>query len=272
MTYSNIGIQINLSELHKNPDKFFDIIDHNCYTIYKVTNLVNNKSYIGDTKISLRVRIFDHIHGSFAKVPLHLYNAINKHGLENFAVEVVSYNEHDTEKFYIDKYDTWYNGYNATKDGKFYQRHAYDKTISVFSKQLDIYRRIKPFELDTYLSNGWVKRNVHSDYKCIYNESLDIYTKVHKNELDTYLSNGWILQGLNTGTVYMTTNDGKRTKIKPELVQDKLLQGYTIGWGPNDPDSRKYIPVHNAEHTVKVSKKRTAEIFRQWFYARTASK
>lgn len=52
--------------------------------IYKVTNLVNKKVYIGQTIRSLKVRWSLHLYKGDA-----LYSAINKYGKENFLIEII---------------------------------------------------------------------------------------------------------------------------------------------------------------------------------------
>ena len=52
--------------------------------IYKVTNLINNKTYIGQTIQDLKIRWKSHQHKGHA-----LYNSIKKYGKENFSVEVI---------------------------------------------------------------------------------------------------------------------------------------------------------------------------------------
>lgn len=51
-----------------------------------------------------------------------LYNAMNKYGKENFVCEVLEENVpidklNDREIYYIEKYDSFNNGYNSTKGG-----------------------------------------------------------------------------------------------------------------------------------------------------------
>lgn len=58
--------------------------------IYKITNQINGKSYIGKTNLaSIQERFKEHIHDSkrvhMEKRPL--YSAMNKYGSENFKIE-----------------------------------------------------------------------------------------------------------------------------------------------------------------------------------------
>lgn len=59
--------------------------------IYKITNLINGKSYIGKTSFSIKKRFKEHQRDAFRdrneKRPL--YSAMRKYGIENFTVEQV---------------------------------------------------------------------------------------------------------------------------------------------------------------------------------------
>ncbi|MNK57583.1 GIY-YIG catalytic domain protein [compost metagenome] len=85
--------------------------------IYKITNNVNNKAYIGQSKHIAR-RWREHINGQESSV---ISNAIRKHGEENFTFEVLEEclidELPDREVYYIDKFKTYGAGYNMTKGG-----------------------------------------------------------------------------------------------------------------------------------------------------------
>jgi group I intron endonuclease len=56
------------------------------YKIYKITNKINNKQYIGRTKRRLDIRFKEHTKTNQCKL---LYNAIQKYGIENFIIEEI---------------------------------------------------------------------------------------------------------------------------------------------------------------------------------------
>ena len=60
--------------------------------IYKITNKINQKSYIGETTTTLKKRWHDHIRESFSEghgYNYHLHCAIRKYGLDNFVFEEI---------------------------------------------------------------------------------------------------------------------------------------------------------------------------------------
>ena len=95
--------------------------------IYKITNDINNKVYIGKTIDTIQVR-WNH-HKSDAYAPAHspkvekrpLYEAIRKYGIEHFSIKVVEecpLEELDErERYWIEQYQSFKNGYNATLGG-----------------------------------------------------------------------------------------------------------------------------------------------------------
>lgn len=96
--------------------------------IYKITNLINGKSYIGKTLSTIDERWKEHCRDAYKerceKRPL--YSAINKYGIENFKVEQIEECDdnivNEREVYWIEHFGTFKNGYNATigGDGKHY--------------------------------------------------------------------------------------------------------------------------------------------------------
>ena len=95
--------------------------------IYKITNLKNDKSYIG-LSFDIKRRWKQHLGYAFntsqEEVSLYhnkLYNAIRKNGKENFRFEIIEECEKEKLKereiYWIKYYDTYNNGYNLTTGG-----------------------------------------------------------------------------------------------------------------------------------------------------------
>lgn len=112
--------------------------------IYKVTNLVNNKIYIGQTIWRLHDRRLRHYQHS--KKPKYIFHcAINKYGFDQFKWETIwQGNENMLNKmelYFVDKYKSFYitgYGYNMTEGGDgnkgLYREnnHQYDHTPYTF--------------------------------------------------------------------------------------------------------------------------------------------
>lgn len=90
--------------------------------IYKITNKLNGKVYIGQTRYSLAKRKSAHIKCVENGVDRHLYNAMRKYGIENFVFEEIDHADTLTdlnylEAYYITKYDSVRKGYNMGYGG-----------------------------------------------------------------------------------------------------------------------------------------------------------
>ena len=108
--------------------------------IYCITNLINEKKYVGKTTYSITKRFQEHCKDSkkerCERRPL--YDAMNKYGIENFVVEELIECPNDEldsyEKMYIEKLQTYgHNGYNATKGGDGSILFDYDKIIETYA-------------------------------------------------------------------------------------------------------------------------------------------
>ena len=90
--------------------------------IYKITNINTNKVYIGKTSRIIQERWKEHCK-QFNQDALNrpLYNAMKKYGVDNFLIEVVEEWDESIlsirEQYWIDAYNSYYDGYNATLGG-----------------------------------------------------------------------------------------------------------------------------------------------------------
>jgi group I intron endonuclease len=87
-------------------------------TIYKITCLVNQKVYIGQTSESIEKRFARHMGYQKDEHDTKFYRAIKKYGKENFQIEAIdsadTQDELDRkEVYYIHLYDSVKNGYNS---------------------------------------------------------------------------------------------------------------------------------------------------------------
>jgi group I intron endonuclease len=90
--------------------------------IYKVTNRINGKVYIGQTKVTLQSRWKQHLRSKDESV---FHRAIRKYGAENFTVEQIDVacdtaEMNAKEQYWIAHYESMNRdkGYNMTKGGR----------------------------------------------------------------------------------------------------------------------------------------------------------
>lgn len=102
--------------------------------IYKITNIINSKVYIGQT-INFKKRIYHHKYSAKnedSKSHFPIYRAMNKYGIDNFKFEIIDTSNNKVclnkkEEFYIDMYNSCNPdfGYNVQSGG-----------VNIFSERL----------------------------------------------------------------------------------------------------------------------------------------
>ena len=104
----------------------------NIYSIYKVTNLINNKVYIGfDSNWPNRQNQHKL---NYTKLHFKFYNAIKKYGWDNFVWEIIyqsrdgDYTLKTMESFFIEQHNSFEHGYNSTKGGDGVLGHIHSNT------------------------------------------------------------------------------------------------------------------------------------------------
>lgn len=102
-------------------------VNYNMYLIYKITNTVNNKIYIGQTHKSLKQRLYQHIWASKYRkdYSIKLHNAIRKYGEQEFAISLIAScktkaEANDLERMYIELFKSTDPaiGYNLARGGE----------------------------------------------------------------------------------------------------------------------------------------------------------
>ena len=84
--------------------------------IYKITNIQNNKVYIGQTIRPIKDRFHRHINDAMNNIlDTHFARAIRKYGKDNFIIEQID--EAETQDELNKKEQYWIQYYNSVKDG-----------------------------------------------------------------------------------------------------------------------------------------------------------
>ena len=118
--------------------------------VYKITNIINNKCYIGITD-NLENRWYQHKHCPFWKSSKEtpLYKAIRKYGLENFKFEILEENIEsrtllgEREKYWIKFYQSHLSqhGYNKSWGGEDY-KGEYNQRAKLTQKDVETVREL----------------------------------------------------------------------------------------------------------------------------------
>lgn len=115
--------------------------------IYKITNLVNNKVYIGQTERTLNIRWKQH---RYCKGCKYLHNAILKYGVENFKVEEIERvpikDLNEREIYWIASYNSTDRtvGYNILKGGKLGRLQMYKLSPEDIKKVIELDKQNVP--------------------------------------------------------------------------------------------------------------------------------
>lgn len=99
------------------------ILPKTCSGIYKITSIVDNKSYIGRS-VDVRARLIQHVKSSVGVGTIAdqiIHKVMAKEGIVNFTFELLEECEKDKlperERYYIATFSTKTNGYNKTDGG-----------------------------------------------------------------------------------------------------------------------------------------------------------
>lgn len=89
--------------------------------IYKITNNVNNKCYIGQSR-DIEARWAKHLSAYKSSPEWELYRAFKKYGISSFSFEIIEEclieELNEREIYWIAQYDSFNNGYNMTLGGE----------------------------------------------------------------------------------------------------------------------------------------------------------
>lgn len=137
--------------------------------IYKITNKINGKTYIGMTSFNMEKRWKEHIWESSSSKS-HCYNtkfhkALRKYGFDKFEKEIIDESNDlnslkKKEIYWIDKLNTYKEGYNSTLggdgfSGKQKESHISKRYRSIFCIELNKkYRSLKHAEKETGVSKS----------------------------------------------------------------------------------------------------------------------
>lgn len=123
--------------------------------IYQIINNINNKIYVGKTTTTIQERWKYHIGDSHRErcKQRPLYRAMNKYGVENFSIQILeqcSPEEMDQrEMYWINKLQSYHNGYNATLGGDGSLRANYDLIVEYYKKYQNLAEVSRQLGYDT---------------------------------------------------------------------------------------------------------------------------
>lgn len=165
--------------------------------IYKITNLVNGKCYIG---ITTNLEYRWHCHKTAPSCPSlksPLYSAMRKYGIDNFSFEIVEEGIQDIitlgekERYYIKKYHSHIseNGYNLTWGGERCQYDANPRTSLTVEDVMDIRKSYSEGSISvTECWKNYSNKISYSAFEKIWEGRtwkgimMEVYTETNKNK------------------------------------------------------------------------------------------
>ena len=158
--------------------------------IYKITNNINNKIYIGQTTRTLEERIAEH---KRKRNPL-ISKAIKKYGIENFSIEIIdkasTINKlNEKEFYYIKKYNSIApNGYNQCEGGgnTIGYKHTEEAKAKMSEKRKG--RKLTE-EWKNKIGNSQKKKVINIDTGEVFNSVKE--ASEYYNLKDTHISRVW---------------------------------------------------------------------------------
>lgn len=207
--------------------------------IYKITNKINGRSYIGQSK-DIEKRWKEHVHHKDSPIDKNIYEL----GDENFELEVLEECSPDQldekEDFYIKKYDSINNGYNRIGGGQHNRNGSNPKAKLTIEEVAEIRKAY---------GNRESKRKVYEKYK----DKVSFY----------HFSNVW------AGYVWST--------VHPEVFTAANLKFYSSNGGANNMFTfaevmnyrTQYITQTAAEIYEKTDKRCSFDAFQKMLWGNT---
>lgn len=151
--------------------------------IYKITNSVTGKNYIGYTE-NPDSRWEAHRHSRGSKL---VFQAIKKYGLENMSFNVIAEDIIDNEDKYIREHNTMApNGYNLTPGGSLPPNHKGKSYEEIYGSSRAKEQRVK--RTQTQLERGGFGPDMHTEEtkrkisKAVSGENNPMYGRTHSDE------------------------------------------------------------------------------------------
>ena len=171
--------------------------------IYKVTNNINGKMYIGQTRRTIEQRWKQHIYDSFNNSldTSAFHCAIRKYGIEAFKIEQVEECDNEQlnnrETYWINYFDTFHNGYNLTTGGEHPWKWESKEVLSLWNKGFGVKEISKQLNISPKMVSDRLKsENITRDE--IINRGAKKGGKTKRLPIYMYDRNGNYLAGFNS--------------------------------------------------------------------------
>ena len=132
--------------------------------IYIIKNTINEIVYIGQTNRTLEIRWKEYLR-HYKRGDQAIYAAMRKYGIENFFVEKIEECEEDRlderEIYWIQKYNSFNNGYNSTLGGRFegFATDQINKVLLLWEQGYTVNKIVEQTSLNVETVRGYLNKN-----------------------------------------------------------------------------------------------------------------
>ena len=188
--------------------------------IYLISNDVNNKVYVGQTTQTLKKRFNGHCCYSKSDKSQNMYikRAIHKYGRDKFHISLLEKclleQLNERERYWIDFYDSYNNGYNLTLGGQssnYFSIHRLENTIDL-KKFEDYILEFKPLATEVASHFGISKSSVYN-----------------------------LIDRLNNPNLVLNSYNPKKGKSINDIDKEELIKLYKEGWSILDLAKKYHI-------------------------------
>lgn len=206
--------------------------------IYKIVNDVNDKVYVGKTDFAIEKRFREHCQGAFRshteKRPL--YTAMQKYGVEHFHIELIEETDHPEEReiYWIDYFNGYTQGYNATLGGDGKRVYDHEKIVSRLREHpypCDVAEEFgcsRDLLYDLARQNGIQMKNKSNENMQGLSKTISAYTK-QGDFVKSFPSTVEAATWCHSQGKCATLNSGVRSHIA-EAANGKRKSAYTYIW------------------------------------------
>lgn len=207
--------------------------------IYKITNDINDKVYVGKTCLTIEQRFKQHYLDSFHRDRecRPLYEAFHKYGIEHFKISLIEQCPdilaNEREQYWIGYYHGYDKGYNATLGGDGSFRYNHDEIIDLIKQQ----KTTKEISEKIGCTEDWIRDIAKANGLKIYQKQFgnrtikavkqfDKKTGDFLREFDSVANAArWVFEQGYASTL----NGGTRTNIC-NVCSGKRKSAYTFVW------------------------------------------
>lgn len=228
------------------------------YYVYKITNSINDKVYVGRTVRSIEQRYKEHLQSLENGDTRHLYSAMRKYGANNFKIELIEEcstldDMIEKEAYYCELLEAYTKGYNMTTAGEInpmecekaktsHRRKMQSEEVKskisetmkrkrLLENKLTMHRggvekRVPFNNVSYYIQNGWKQGNKYASDPFYDGIHVRVYSKTEiKNilpdELEYYKNQGWKLSPSSANN-YINKKNNNAIKIKHNLEGKRI--------------------------------------------------